>query len=849
VSSAALIEYRPPAGSTAPDEILTCFLEWVADQGLEPYAAQEEAFLELMADRHVILGTPTGSGKSLVAALLHFKALCEGERSFYTAPTKALVSEKFFWLCEQLDPRNVGMLTGDASINPDAPVVCCTTEVLANMALRRGAATPAPYVVLDEFHYYGDRSRGPAWQIPLLTLENSTFLLMSATLGDTRPLEQALHERTGREVAPIFSEQRPVPLDFDYRETSLHESVEALLDEGRAPIYSVHFTQRECAEQAQALTSARICSREERRALAPQLADFRFDTAYGRELKRFLGFGIGVHHAGLIPKYRLLVEQLAQQSLLKVICGTDTLGVGVNIPIRTVLFSGLCKYDGERMALLTAREFKQIAGRAGRKGFDEEGSVVCQAPVHLVERKREQQRAKNRGRKPRPAGRPPRGAVNWNRDTFQKLIYKTLEPLQSRFWISHGMIVQLLQRDPEGDASSGYRAVAELIARSHESPVRKRRLRRDAARIFRSLRRAGIVELFRERPGGRYRVRVSEDLQEEFSLHHSLSLYLVDAVHALDPGDPDYALDVLSLVEAILENPRPVLYAQENRAKKELVDRLKAERVPYEERMRQLEGVTWPQPNAEFIDATFEYFAEKHPWLSGESIRPKSVARELFETYTTFDDYVRLYQIARVEGVLLRYLGQVYRTLVQNVPVFAHTAELDDVRAFLGLVIDSVDSSLLQEWESRVDDSKSGGSKPEARDEAETKRLRPDLVRDARARTARVRAELHRLVKLLAAGRFDEAVACVHPASDWGAGDFASALAPFLAEHERIEWSHRARLAEHTVLDAEGPQRWRALQTLLDPSGGGEWFVEAEIDLTADPSPEGPLLRLRRIGV
>jgi superfamily II RNA helicase len=374
----------PPGGTSDPDAILSLFLEWVSDLGLELYPAQEEALLEIMAGKNVILNTPTGSGKSLVALGLHFKALCEGRVSFYTSPIKALASEKFFSLCDDFGPENVGMMTGDASINPDALVICCTAEVLANRALREGEHLNSPYVVMDEFHYYSDRDRGWAWQVPLITLPHTRFLLMSATLGDVSTIAEHVQERTGTEVALIASTRRPVPLDYEYRETPLHETVQDLLDQGKAPIYIVSFTQRECAELAQALTSMQVATREERDKIRDAIAGFRLDTPYGKEFRRFLSFGIGVHHAGLLPKYRLLVEQLSQQGLLRIICGTDTLGVGVNIPIRTVLFTRLAKFDGKKTSILSVRDFQQIAGRAGRKGFDTQGSVVAQAPEHII---------------------------------------------------------------------------------------------------------------------------------------------------------------------------------------------------------------------------------------------------------------------------------------------------------------------------------------------------------------------------------------------------------------------------------------------------------------------------------
>jgi len=392
-----LIDWVPIGAPLPADAALDRFTRWCAESGLSLYAAQEEALLECFTDHHVVLNTPTGSGKSLVALGLHFKALCEGRRSFYTAPIKALVSEKFFALCDVLGPENVGMLTGDASINWAAPVVCCTAEVLANMALRQGAAADAPYVAMDEFHYFADRDRGWAWQVPLLALPNTRFLLMSATLGNTAAIEEKLATLSGRRVAHVFSDERPVPLDFAYSETPIVETIERLLAGGRGPIYVVHFTQREAAEQAQGLTGAQITDRDAKRALADAIGGFRFDSPYGKDVHRVLRFGIGIHHAGLLPKYRLLVEQLAQKGLLKVICGTDTLGVGVNIPIRTVLFTKLSKFDGEKVGILSVREFKQIAGRAGRKGFDTAGSVVCQAPEHVIENQRAAARAAEKG--------------------------------------------------------------------------------------------------------------------------------------------------------------------------------------------------------------------------------------------------------------------------------------------------------------------------------------------------------------------------------------------------------------------------------------------------------------------
>lgn len=838
---------RVPDGAPLHDSgaVLDRFLGWIAETGLEPYPHQEEALLELLAGHHVVLDTPTGSGKSLVALGLHFKALCAGERSFYTAPIKALVSEKFFALCDLFGAQNVGMLTGDASINWGAPVICCTAEVLANMALRQGQACDAPCVVMDEFHYYADRERGSAWQVPLLLLPRTQFLLMSATLGNPAPIAERLAADTGRKVAHVWSADRPVPLDFDYRETPLQETVEDLLETGKAPVYVVNFTQRECAEQAQALTSARVAGRELRRRIGEEIADFRFDSPYGKDVRRVISHGIGIHHAGILPKYRLLVEQLSQQGLLRVICGTDTLGVGVNIPIRTVLFTKLSKFDGEKVRILSVRDFKQIAGRAGRKGFDERGSVVCQAPEHVVENKRAAERGAGRKRRPQKK-RAPQGFVAWSRDTFDKLVHSPPETLASSFRVDHGMMLSLLQREPElAGRRGGYGALVDLVKRSHEPPRRQHRLLREAAVLFRGLRRAGIVTVERAARGGRATVRVQGDLQRDFSLHQALSLYLVEAIAVLDPEEADYPLQVLSLVEAVLENPRAILYAQERKLRGDLVARLKAERVPYEERLARLDEVTWPKPDADFIYETFRLFEEKHPWVGDDDIHPKGIAREMVEGFSRFDTYVRLYGLQRVEGLLLRYLGQVWSTLLRSVPDSAKSEEVWEAVAYLRALIERVDSSLLEEWESLVHPERrlAGGEGAPPPPPPTEPRITPREFR------ARVRAELHTLVHALADGDYEEAAACLRRSEDdpWDAARLEAELAPFLAEHERVVFEPRARQAHTTVIKPTGPKQWDVTQVLCDPEGEDLWCLEGHVDLR-DGLPEGPLVQLRRIG-
>jgi superfamily II RNA helicase len=844
--AAELLKKRSPAVTS--DQILEVFLDWVTESGLELYPAQEEAVLEILAGKHVILSTPTGSGKSLVAVAMHLASMARGRRSFYTCPIKALVSEKFFALCRDFGPENVGMMTGDASVNKDAPIICCTAEILANMALREGRGTRVDDVIMDEFHYYSDRDRGIAWQLPLLTLPFTTFMLMSATLGDTSKLEDSLKSLTGKDIAVIRSAVRPVPLDFEYRETPLHETLAYLLDRDRAPIYIVNFTQRECAEEAQNLMSLQLCSREEKQAIAAALSGFRFDTPYGKEVANFLKNGIGIHHAGLLPKYRLLTEQLAQQGKLRVICGTDTLGVGVNIPIRTVLFTKLCKFDGENTAILSVRDFKQIAGRAGRKGFDTQGYVVCQAPAHVIENKRLEAKsvgADGKKKKFQRRNPPEKGYVPWDQAIFEKLIRSDPEPLRSRFVVTHGMILNLLQSPANTNAwGGGYRRLIEIVAASHD--VSKSRHRREAAVLFRALRAAGIIRLApldARKPDARGRVVVVDPgLQKDFSLNHTLSLYLLDALRRLELAAESYAVNAVSLVESMLENPAVVLQAQENKLKSEKIAELKASGMEYEDRMAELEKVSYPKPSTDFIYDTFNEFIARHPWLSRESIHPKSIVRDMAERFSAFNDYIKEFGLQRSEGVLLRYLMQAYKTLVQTIPDAAKTDELHDIIAFLRAIVLHVDTSLLQEWERML----------HPQDEAPAAGVRriEHLGEDIKTFTARVRAELHALVRALALGEWDDAVAGVRwdPEDPWRAERFEAAMAEYHREYSELRWGHEARYPKYTLLTATGDRTWRVRQVLVDPEGDNLWAIEGEIDLRNDPFPEGPLVTLRSIG-
>jgi superfamily II DNA or RNA helicase len=901
---ATLYDLIPREEKPGNDVLLGRFLDYVAGRRLQLYPAQESAILELFEEKNVILNTPTGSGKSLVATALHFQAIARGRRSIYTCPIKALVNEKFMALCREFGPDNVGLSTGDASVNRDAPILCCTAEILANIALREGTAANVQEVVMDEFHYYADRERGVAWQVPLLTLPQTRFLLMSATLGDTTFFEEELTRLNGRPTVGVSSTDRPVPLEHAYSELPLAKTLESLVADGKAPVYVVHFTQLEAAQSAQDFTSINVCTREEKAALANAVEGFKFSSPYGPDIKKWLRHGIGLHHAGLLPKYRVLIEQLAQKGLLKVICGTDTLGVGINVPIRTVLFTRLCKYDGQKTGILSARDFHQIAGRAGRKGFDDRGWVVAQAPEHVIENLKLAEKSARDGKKTVKRQPPEKNFVNWDKNTFLRLISAPPERLTSRFQVTHGMLLNVLSRN--GD---GCQAMQQLIARCHETPRQKQVHIKRAWQLFRSLLDRKIVEFinprsvavpaasssgvppFEKTPGGTpgepaggdacattgtRKLRVNIELQEDFSMDQALSLYLLDTIPLVDPQQPDYAFVLLTLVESIIEDPDIILRKQLDRVKDQKMAEMKMEGIEYDQRMEELEKLEHPKPNQEFIYSTFNAFADRHPWVGQENIRPKSIAREMFESFRSFSDYIRDYELQRAEGVLLRHLNRVYKVLAQNVPEAAKNDQIREMELYLGSMLRQVDSSLLDEWEKMRDPNFQ---------RAETKEVRPpgaeeagqDITRDTKAFTTAIRNRIFVFLRGLVIGDYEAALTSLSegrvprepkiesdkqnqglvelaPPKDadgqpWTAERLHRAMEAYELEHERLCLDPNARNTRHTyVVPSEDKKSWRVQQMLVDPEGANDWVAEFEIDLAQSRVLGEPCLQLRRIG-
>ena len=828
------------------DQAFERFLEWTGSRGIELWEHQEEALMDLAAGNHVILGTPTGSGKSLVALGMLFMGMAQGKRSYYTAPIKALVSEKFFDLVQVLGRENVGMITGDTHINTSAPVICCTAEILANDALREGEDTDVGCVAMDEFHFFADPDRGWAWQVPLLTLPHTQFMLMSATLGDVSAIAASLCEHTDSDVDLVVDAPRPVPLSYDYVKTPLEGTVELAMRNNEAPLYIVHFSQDAALSTAQSLANFGIATKEQREQIKEMARGTHFTTAFGKILKRLLSCGVGVHHAGMLPRYRLLVEKLAQQGLLPVICGTDTLGVGINVPIHTVVLTALTKFDGYKMRRLRAREFHQIAGRAGRSGFDTEGMVIAEAPEYEIENAKLLLKAGDDPKKLRKIKKkkPPEGFVTWNEQTFQRLIETQPETLKPRLRITHSMVLSMVEQG--GDARA---RVSELIAKSLQTDEEKTKLNVRADEIFATLIDSGVVVRTEVPPAPdtpadalpEVDYALTVDLPEDFALDQPLSPFLLAALELLDPESDTYTFDLISMVEATLEDPKQVLRAQERAARSRAMAEMKADGIDFEERKERLQDVTYPKPLEDLLDTAFATYCAEVPWANDYELSPKSVLRDMLEGANDFKGYIQKLNIARSEGILLRYLAEAFRSLDRTVPVAKRNEQLEDIISWLGFMVRSVDSSLVDEWEAAGDPAALDMAPPSAADQ---------VVADRRGVTLLVRNALIRRVTLAARERYDQ---LGELDTDFGmtATRWERVLDAYHEQHEEILTDADARssaMLSIDVADEQAAHVWHVHQIFADEDGDHDFGIMADLDLDATQEEGEAVFKNYRVG-
>jgi superfamily II RNA helicase len=528
------------------------------------------------------------------------------------------------------------------------------------------------------------------------------------------------------------------------------------------------------------------------------------------------------------------------------------------VPIRTVVLTSLVKYDGVRMRHLSAREFHQIAGRAGRAGYDTVGEVLVMAPDHVIENRRSLAKAGDDPRKLRKIVRKkaPEGAVNWTDKTFERLRDAAPEPLTSSFAVTHAMVLNVLSRR----GSDPVAAMTRLLTDNHEPPSARGRHVRQAVSIYRSLRTAGVVERVPRADGRGSTVRLTVDVPADFALNQPLSPFAYAALDVLDRESPSYALDVLSVIESTLDDPRQVLAAQENRARGEAVAAMKAEGYDYDERMAVLEEVTYPRPLAELLEATFAIYRRTNPWVADHELSPKSVVRDLYERAATFTEYVSLYGLERTEGVLLRYLADAYRAVRQTVPAERRDEQLEDLVEWLGELVRGTDSSLLDEWE-RLRDPEAvasaaaavaaGGQADVVDDGA------PQAVsRNRRAFRALVRNALFRRVELASRERWTALGALGDRDPEgvaWDGERWAAALDPYFDEHEDIGTGPDARgpallrITERPAAAGVG-ERWEVRQVLDDPAGDHDWRIDGVVDLAASDAAGEVVLTVTAVG-
>ena len=444
-----------------------------------------------------------------------------------------------------------------------------------------------------------------------------------------------------------------------------------------------------------------------------------------------------------------------------------------------------------------------------------------QAPEHVVENLRLEAKAAGDPKKKKKLHRkkpPTRGYVHWTKDTFNKLVSGEPEPLSSHFSVSHGMLLNVLSRE-----QGGCRAMKQLIRDCHDRPAVKHRHAKTAIQMFRALVEADVISLA-DQPGRiAKRAVVNVDLQREFSMHYALSLYVIETIKELDVQAESYALDLLSLVESILEDPHLILRKQLDRIKGEAVAEMKAAGMEYDERMEELEKLTYPKPNADFIYATFNDYAERHPWVGMRNIRPKGVAREIYESAHDFRTFVVEHKLERAEGSVLRYMTDVYKALVQTVPSWARTYEVDLVVEHFSSIVRGIDASLIAEWEQLRDPTYVPVPIAEREEVVESR----GITADERAFTVLLRNAVFRLVKALAAQRYEAAAAEV---DDWPAERFAETLAPYFEEHGNIRTDPKARGTEHTLIDKKDGV-WNVRQKLVDPDDHNDWYLAIRVDL------------------
>ncbi len=537
------------------------------------------------------------------------------------------------------------------------------------------------------------------------------------------------------------------------------------------------------------------------------------------------------------------------------------------MPIHTEVLTSLTKYDGVKSRRLRSREFHQIAGRAGRAGFDSEGLVIAEAPEHDIENAKLVQKAGGDPKKLRKIKRkkPPEGFVNWNEQTFERLVASSPEVLRPHMRVSHSMVLSLVERG--GDALEN---ISDLIDLSMQTPDEKVQLKARAEEILDTLVATGVVEKelvgagsagaaesvegdegadgvggaddegcakgvedadgdkdTEGAEGASWNYSLTMEMPASFSLDQPLSPFLLAVLDMLSMEDPNYALDLISLVEATLENPFSVLRAQQRRARDEAAAEMKAAGIGFEERLERLANVSYPRPLEDELNAAFEHYCEAVPWARDYELAPKSVLRDMIETASDFKTYVARYKIARSEGTLLRYLSDVFRVLARTIPEARRDERLNEVIDWLRFMVQSIDSSLMDEWAQTGDSADDIALAPPPSANA--------VVADRRGLVILVRNALFLRVRLASLGRCDE-LGSLDCEAGYGAAHWERVLEGFYEVHEEIRIDADARSHAYLLIDEAdevGEHLWHVRQIFLDEDADCDFAIAADVDLDA----------------
>lgn len=649
-------------------------------RGLEPYPVQEQAFDHIFAGRSVLVTVPTGTGKTVIGKAAIHKALALGQKAIYTSPLRALTEEKYRELCEDFGADRVGFATGDYKVNPEAPVQVVVAEILWNRIFGERAGRLADVVVMDEAHYFNDPERGYVWEQSIIGMDPRTQLvLLSATVGDPQQFCAWVYSVRRVEMELVQSHERRVPLYHEYREAYLIEVVRELYDKGDWPAIIFSFSRDQCFEWARLLRSCpRFTTDEERARIEAACDEELLQGGLAKELRALLVHGIGVHHAGILPRYKQLVERLTLERLCKFVVSTETISAGINLPAKRVVFPALRKFIKGKPRLVTSAEYHQMAGRAGRPQFDKEGIAIALAPEGVVqELRKELKELQKRGRAPSEieterlrkacyararSQAQAAGDVTWDRETHRKLVEGKPAALASKTKVTPEQILAIglpdLQAPPPPDGTRlppyldlHMRSVIDHLLLDERS---KAEARRTLDMIIDNLKALGVLDEHGRQIAGKMINRLR-------GIDGPFVYYL------LMNRDVGYEL-ARELVEFLVDHDviHRILGREGDEKRREWIHKRLRERrrdepmVTWEDVEEEYER-TFPRELSEVEKVHQEFVAGlPHPELHGGKVQ-KTIWKKMEEENLSFLEFVSQNGLEHEEGNLFTYLARVMK--------------------------------------------------------------------------------------------------------------------------------------------------------------------------------------------